>query len=254
MASFRSPCPAGAISVIVPSWDLTAEVSLLAEKWAALSGVREVIVCIAQSSGAPAGTSLPSGCVKVCGSSETGRGFQMNAGAALASGDILLFHHADSLLTQAHIASLSDVMREAEIIGGAYYRKFDERHPYLRWLERLERLHLRLFGTLYGDQSIFVRRSHFQGLGGFARIPLIEDVEFSGRLRRSGPVVLLDPPMQTSARKHKEEGAWKVTLQNILFLILFRCGADPERLHAWYYSMSRKIEKTVSLQQENPTE
>ena len=109
----------------------------------------------------------------------------------------------------------------------------------MRRLENFERAHCRAFGTIYGDQSLFVRRDHFVRLGGFATVPLMEDVEFSRRLRRSGKVVLLDPPMRTSPRKQIEQGAWRVTLRNLLFLILFRLGVSAERLHRRYYALPR---------------
>jgi hypothetical protein len=126
-------------------------------------------------------------------------------------------------------------MRRPEVAGGAFYRRFDERHPRLRWAETLERWHSRAFGTLYGDQSIFVRRTHFFQLGGFAPLPLMEDVEFSRRLRRSGRIVLLDPPMSSSPARQIEQGAWRTTLRNMLFLLLFRCGVPADFLHASYY-------------------
>ena len=63
----------------------------------------------------------------------------------------------------------------------------------------------------------------------------MEDVELSGRLRRSGQIKLLDPPMETSALKQTERGSWTVTMRNLLFLILFRCGIPAEQLHQWYY-------------------
>jgi GT2 family glycosyltransferase len=90
-------------------------------------------------------------------------------------------------------------------------------------------------GTLYGDQSIFVRREVFLQLGGFAKIPLMEDVEFSRRLRAAGKIALLDPPTQTSARRHAGRGAWRTSVQNALFIVLYRFGVAPERLHRWYY-------------------
>lgn len=235
------------ISVIIPSWDYGVEISRLARAWARFAGVHEVIVCTIETSAVPnSKESDPS--VNVCRSDKIGRGFQMNRGAELATGDVLLFHHADSVLTEAHANSITREMNDLKTVGGAFYRKFDERHPHLRWLEGPERVHSRLFGTLYGDQSIFVRHSHFKRLGGFAKIPLMEDVEFSKRLRRSGNVALLDPPMQTSPRKHQLEGAWKVTLQNLLFLILFKCGANPGGLHRWYYSKELKMrERTETI-------
>lgn len=159
----------------------------------------------------------------------------MNLGAAAAKAEILVFHHVDSDLTPAHIDAIVRAMRDPAVIGGGFYRKFDERHPLLRWLEPLERIHSRTFGTIYGDQSLFVRRDVFLQLGGFAPIPLMEDVEFSRRLRRAGKIVLLDPPMRSSPRRQIEQGAWRVTLRNLFFLIAFRCGISAEGLHRWYY-------------------
>jgi len=90
-------------------------------------------------------------------------------------------------------------------------------------LEKVERWHCRAFGRFTATNGFCSTRA-FCAHRGFAPIPLMEDVEFSRRLRRSGEIRLLDPPMQSSARKQIEQGAWRVTLLNLLFLILFRCG------------------------------
>ncbi len=159
----------------------------------------------------------------------------MNLGARSATADILLFHHVDSKLTAAHINAITRSLENAEIIGGGFYRAFDERHPGLRWLEKIERVHNRTFGTIYGDQSVFVRREIFQRLGGFAPLPLMEDVEFSRRLRRAGRIALLDPPMRSSPQRQMEQGSWRVTWRNLSFLIAFRCGISAPTLHRRYY-------------------
>jgi GT2 family glycosyltransferase len=90
-------------------------------------------------------------------------------------------------------------------------------------------------GTLYGDQSIFVRKEIFEQLGGFASIPLMEDVEFSRRLRRTGKIVVLDPPIATSPRHHERRGAIRTSIRNGVMIVLYRLGISPQRLHAWYY-------------------
>ena len=126
--------------------------------------------------------------------------------------------------------------RDRDVVGGAFYRKFDGRHPGLLWLEPVARFLSRHGGTLYGDQSVFVRRETFRRLGGFASFPLMEDMEFSKRLRAAaGVVVLLDPPVSSSSRHHKRKGAWRTTVRNALFIVLYKCGVSPERLHRWYY-------------------
>lgn len=95
-------------------------------------------------------------------------------------------------------------------------------------------------GTLYGDQTIFVRRETFLTLGGFAKIPLMEDIEFSRRLRGAGQIAVLDPPVRSSARRHLRKGAWRTSLQNGLFIALYRLGVSPHRLHRWYYRSAEK--------------
>jgi rSAM/selenodomain-associated transferase 2 len=164
------------------------------------------------------------------------RGKQMNQGAAAASGDVLVFLHADTAIEQQHLAAISRAMEEQRVVGGAFYRKFDERHPWLRWLEPVARFLTRSGGALFGDQTVFVRRAVFEQLGGFADIPLMEDVEFSRRLRAAGPVAVLDPPISTSPRHHLENGAWRTTIRNGLFLLLFKFGVQAQTLHSIYYA------------------
>ena len=166
---------------------------------------------------------------------EPNRGAQFNLGAARSTGDALLFHHADSLLTAAHLDAIRRSLRDPAVIGGAFYRKFDDRHPRLLWLQAVARFLTRHGGSFFGDQSVFVRRETFAALGGFAPIPLMEDVEFTRRLRRAGQVVVLDPPVATSTRRHVDRGAWRTSIQNGLFILFYKCGVSPRRLHRWYY-------------------
>jgi hypothetical protein len=75
----------------------------------------------------------------------------------------------------------------------------------------------------------------FESLGGFADIPLMEDVDFSCRLRRAAPIALLEPSIRSSARKHLQRGSWRTTFNNIFILALYLFGVAPSRLHALYY-------------------
>ena len=159
----------------------------------------------------------------------------MNAGARATTGTMLLFQHADTELTQAHVDALHATIRDPDVIGGAFHRKFDQRHARLRWLEAVARRMNERGSTLYGDQSIFVRRATFGQLGGYAEIPLMEDLEFSKRLRRAGRTVVLDPPIASSARHHERRGALRTSIRNGLMIALFRLGMSPQRLHTWYY-------------------
>jgi rSAM/selenodomain-associated transferase 2 len=222
------------ISVIIPSWRDSASLAQLLPKLAQLDAVAETIVVDASNDGDSEQIALTSGatCLRC---EAPNRGAQMNLGARHASGDVLLFQHADTEFTAAHLHAIESCLHDPQIIGGAFYRKYDRRHPRLMWLEGVARWLTRNGGTLFGDQSVFVRRDAFTALNGFATIPLMEDVEFSRRLRAAGKVAVLDPPIGTSARRHDHRGAWRTSVQNGLFIVLFKCGVSPHRLHAWYY-------------------
>lgn len=153
----------------------------------------------------------------------------------MASGEVLVFQHADTNFSQQHLEALSVAMADGQLKGGAFYKDIRAHFPKVAWSEPLVRWYSRRIGVIYGDQSVFVRRAEFEALGGFREIPLMEDVEFSKRLRRAGQVTLIDPPLRTSMRKFEAEGAIRRKLQNFGLVWLFRLGVSPERLHRWYY-------------------
>ncbi|MGA8479028.1 MAG: TIGR04283 family arsenosugar biosynthesis glycosyltransferase [Chthoniobacterales bacterium] len=226
------------ISIIIPCWrDATALVKLV-DRLRNASDTQWIAVLVNPDRSSVA--DLERKGVECLSFPRPNRGAQMNRGAQRATGDVLLFHHADSQLTVEHLESLREAMATSKAIGGAFYRKFDERHPRLRWAEPAERWRCRHWGALFGDQSLFVRKEIFMQIGRFADIPLMEDVEFSKRLRQNGLIVLLDPPMRSSPRKHLEEGSWRTTLRNFAVLVLFKLGIPPEDLHRWYYRQCAK--------------
>ena len=235
------------ISIVIPSWHDADSLAVLLPKLAAIPAIAEMIVVDASGDDRSVELARQSG-AHLLRCSAPNRGAQMNVGATFASGDIVLFHHADTDLSADQVTSVRDAMSNAEIVGGAFHRKFDQRHPHLAWLERAGRYLSEHGGTLYGDQSIFVRRELFLRMQGFAQIPLMEDVEFSKRLRAAGKVVLLDPPISTSARRHLRNGPWKTTIQNGLFIVLYKLGVSPVTLHRWYYGnrTARRVSAAAS--------
>ena len=226
------------ISVVVPSWRDGKNLAALLPTLSRLEDVAETIVV--DAGGDPEAERIALSCgATFIGCPAPNRGEQMNLGAAAAGGDVIVFQHADTDLREEHIAAIECALSDPRIIGGAFFRKFDGRHPRLMWLESVARFLTRHGGTLYGDQSIFVRRDIFTKLGGFAKIPLMEDVEFSGRLRAAGKVAVLDPPVQSSGRRHLGKGAWRTSIQNGLFIVLYNLGVSPHRLHRWYYGAAK---------------
>ena len=235
------------ISVVVPSWRDAENLAALLPALSRLDRVAETIVVDASGGGEVENIVLACGATFIA-SPAPNRGEQMNLGAAAASGDVIIFQHSDSNLENGHLAAIERALSDSQIVGGAFFRKFDGRHPRLRWLESVARFLARHGGTLYGDQSIFVRREVFRTLHGFAKIPLMEDVEFSRRLRAAGKVAVLDPPVQSSPRRHLRRGAWRTSIQNGLFIILYNLGVSPHRLHRWYYQTAeRRPERDAML-------
>ena len=222
------------LSVIIPCWNDGPALRTQLATLSSLTGIAQVIVADASRSTECRAFAAAFGADAVqC--AEPNRGAQMNAGARFARSDVLLFQHADTALMQAHVVALRDAMRDNSLAGGAFHRSFDQRHSALRWLERVARAISHCGGTLYGDQSVFVRREVFINMGGFAEIPLMEDVEFSRRLRRFERIAILDPPIASSPRHHQRRGAWRTSIRNCLMIALYRAGVPPAQLHAWYY-------------------
>lgn len=222
------------ISIVIPSWRDSANVAAALTGLRRIEGLHEIIVVDA-SDDRTLDDLTTQHRAKLLRCATPSRGVQMNLGATAASGDVLVFQHADTEFRLEHFRAIETAMQDHAVVGGAFYREFDERHPRLRLFESWGRFLTRNGGTLFGDQTVFVRRQVFSRLGGFAHIPLMEDVEFSRRLRAAGRVVILDPPVRTSARNHTSRGAWRTTIQNGLFLLLFKTGVSPHRLHRWYY-------------------
>lgn len=167
---------------------------------------------------------------------ERGRARQMNAGAKRATGEILLFLHADSLLPAGAIDAVAGAVRSPAVAGGAFRLKIDSNRFFLRVVGKLANLRSRLFTLPYGDQGFFVRRDLFERLGGYAEMPLMEDVDFIRRLKREGEVVLLAEEITTSPRRWLREGIYYTTLRNLVLVALYFGGVSPRRLARWYLS------------------
>jgi rSAM/selenodomain-associated transferase 2/rSAM/selenodomain-associated transferase 1 len=164
-----------------------------------------------------------------------GRGRQMNAGAALASGDILLFLHADTKLP-ANIQSTVRSLLNPGVAAGAFRLRIDDSRTALRWIEWGANLRSRFLQLPYGDQGLFVPAKVFHQVGGFPDWPLMEDYELCRRLRRQGRIVLATEFASTSARRWNKVGIFRTTLINQLTVAALHFGVSPQRLAAWYVS------------------
>ncbi|MBU1039468.1 MAG: TIGR04283 family arsenosugar biosynthesis glycosyltransferase [Proteobacteria bacterium] len=172
--------------------------------------------------------------------SDQGRARQMNAGAAAARGDALLFLHADTRLPLDAFARIEHALADEDISGGAFALRITPEDggqpgPGLRFIAWAANLRSRFTRAPYGDQGIFLRRECFEVLGGFADIPLMEDLEFMTRLRRSGRRIrLLSACAATSARRWEREGLLRCTLRNLLLRAFYHLGVRPQQLARFY--------------------
>ena len=166
---------------------------------------------------------------------DQGRGIQMNTGARKASGDILLFLHADTRLPPNGLVHVAKALDGSSAVGGAFDLSIDSPRPCFRWIEKTASLRSRITRIPYGDQAVFIRRDFFLELGGFGAFPIMEDVELMGRIKKSGHrIVLLSSRVKTSARRWESAGVCRNTLRNWMMLALFYLGTPPERLYRFY--------------------
>ena len=165
--------------------------------------------------------------------SERGRARQMNAGAAAASGATLLFLHADVWLEPGAIQGVEAAVA-AGYVGGAFKQRIDGTHPLYRLIEFAANFRARCLKVFYGDGGIFVNRSHFQQIGGFPNLPIMEEIGFSRELRQIGRTTLVEPCIHISPRRWEQTGIARTTLINWLITFLFCCGISPSRLARMY--------------------
>jgi rSAM/selenodomain-associated transferase 2 len=166
--------------------------------------------------------------------SKKGRASQMNAGASICQSEILLFLHADTEVDAAAMASARDAMADSEVVGGRFDLKLSGRHPMLRLIEQMINLRSRFTKISTGDQAMFVRRKLFEKLGGFSDQPLMEDVEFSRRLKQQGRVACLHDRVTTSSRRWEQSGMLRTILLMWKLRFLYWTGVSPERLARIY--------------------
>lgn len=161
----------------------------------------------------------------------TGRAHQMNRGARAVSADVLLFLHADTTLPAGAVDSVCAALRKGRT-WGRFDLRLDERQVMFRMIERMMNLRSALTGIATGDQAMFVLRDTFALLGGFAPLPLMEDIDLSRRLKWTGAPAILQPPVVTSTRRWRVGGLWRTVLRMWTLRLFYSLGVSPARLRA----------------------
>ena len=163
-----------------------------------------------------------------------GRALQMNAGANEATGDLLLFLHADSRIEPESYRKMLECMENPKWIGGAFTLCIESGKWSLKLIALLANIRSKYFGLAYGDQGFFVRKEVFNDMNGFSPIPICEDLDFYYRLRKKGSVILLKEKAHTSPRRWINEGIFFTTARNFFIAVLFGLGFPPHILTKWY--------------------
>jgi rSAM/selenodomain-associated transferase 2 len=162
-----------------------------------------------------------------------GRGGQLNRGAAATRSDVLLFLHADTVLPAGAREAVLRAVAEGAA-GGAFLVRFDVDRPLQRLGARLINLRTRWIRLPLGDQAQFAGRTAFEQLGGFREWPILEDLDFALRLRRTRRMTILPGPVTTAARRFLVQGTVRTVATNWLIWLLFFCGVSPHRLARLY--------------------
>jgi rSAM/selenodomain-associated transferase 2 len=218
------------VSVIIPTLN---EADEIARAVRAIGEDAEVIVADGGSTDSTVEVAARLGAEVI--RSRPGRGLQMDSGALNATGDVLLFLHADTLLPPGWPRSIQMALEDKDIVAGGFSLSIDSGLRRFRLVEFLANLRSRRLNLIYGDQGIFVRKEAFFEAGGFGKLPLMEDVDCVKRLSKIGRVVTLSERVLTSPRRWDKGGVVKNTIKNWGLLALYHAGVSPDRLYRWYY-------------------
>ncbi len=168
-----------------------------------------------------------------------GRGRQLSIGAQAASGDVLLFLHADTRLGKGALSALCRALSDPAVTGGNFRILFDGTDRFSRWLEGFYAWFRRL-GLYYGDSAIFVRRNVYDALGGMRPVELMEDFDFNRRLERhGGTICIVDPPVTSSSRRFHGRRPVAIVTGWLWIHLLYYLKVRPAALARLYDSERR---------------
>lgn len=219
------------ISIVIPCLNESAFIEKTLAHLHSLTGSFEFIVVDGGSTDETTEIVRKFGSVQLI-SSEKGRGVQMNRGAQIAKGEILLFLHADTYPPADTYISIITAFQQTKIVAGSFYLKFDHENWALKIYTWMSRFNFSLF--TYGDHGIFVKKKVFKEIGGYKEIPFMEDVEIQSRLKELGKFKKLDTAVLTSARRFLLTGPVRQLALDLLLVGLFKAGASPLWLKKFY--------------------
>ncbi len=224
------------ISVIIPTLNESSTIARTLTRTVAL-GFDEIIVSDGGSTDSTP-QMVQACCARVPAvrlvTAPTGRARQLNEGVKACNSDILLFLHADTELPPHAKTVIESTLKNSLVVGGRFDVRFDRPSRWGTVISWFMNRRSRLTGIATGDQAIFVRRQIFEQMGGFPDIPLMEDIEFSRRLKRQGPTAALTDCVTTSFRRWQKNGPLRTILLMWTLRFLYWLGVNPTRLKHFY--------------------
>ena len=221
------------LSIIIPTLQAERTLGLTLESCSCASLDTQIIVSDGGSTDATRSLAQQHDVIIV--DSEPGRGSQLATGAAMASGDWLLFLHADSVLASGWDKSVANFIgvHANKFNAAVFDLRLDDDNPQARRLEWIVKWRTRLLSLPYGDQGLLISRAFYDGLGGYQPMPLMEDVDIVRRIGRTR-LRILDSHITTSSIKYQQGGYWKRPLRNLRLMCLYRLGVSPTKLAELY--------------------
>jgi rSAM/selenodomain-associated transferase 2 len=219
--------------VIIPTLNAADTLPGVVEQLRAATLVKELIVVDGGSSDSSVPVARAAGAHVIA--APRGRGIQLAAGAGAAAGDWLLFLHADCRLGQDWEAAVAGFLTAPEATGRAGYFDFalDDTGPAARRIERIVAWRCRVLALPYGDQGLLIAHSLYRSVGGFALLPLMEDVDLVRRLGRR-QLARIGARCISSPRRYRRGGYWRRPLRNLFCLSLYFAGVSPDRIVRLY--------------------
>ena len=173
--------------------------------------------------------------IKLVTSNKLGRANQMNYGATLARGKILLFLHADTILPVNYQQIVQSILKRENVIVGAFRLSIDSSKKSLRLVENMAIWRSQFLSLPYGDQGFFITKDNFYRLGSFADLPIMEDFNFIQKAKQNGKIIIADAAVITSPRRWQKLGVIKTTVINQLIILGYYFGISPDRLKKLYH-------------------
>ena len=217
------------MSIVIPARNDAEALARTLSHLAHLTGQRESEVIVTAAGDRKATELVVAGRARLLWPGGSTRAELLNAGAAVARGDVLFFLHADSFPPLRALTLIEEALSDPRVVGGAFEHLFDEPSVSLRLITYINRVRYRLTRNYYGDQGIFVRAAVFRELGGYKNLRLMEDLDFTQRLKGRGKSVLLGEPLRTSGRRFLVRGPWRTFLFIVWLLALYTLGLDTQR-------------------------